>query len=180
MREEEEIPLKILKLVFWILERFFISNQKQDDNYRSSSYSSSHSSDENNSDDGLSQGATSSLKKAIALFNIESLDDKEITKATVRKKYRQLSRTYHPDKNNNSHQSVEKMQEINSKYEIILFKKDQRDGVLPSYDDDNDNNNSDTETQGPSRPSEKDEPISKEEKKRPKKARRKARKKHSK
>lgn len=153
----ESIPLKILKAIFWILERFLISSSSQP------SEDTKHQ--DHRPPPQKAASSTTPLQKALTLFEIESLDCKEVTKESIRKKYKRLCLTYHPDKNKNSPESVAKMQEINAYNKILIREIDKRDGIHPaSYDESTRSN-----VHNPQSYSTEDEPISKEEKKRRKK-----------
>ena len=45
--------------------------------------------------------------------------DKNATKEDIKKSYRKLSLIYHPDKNGNSQESINKFQDINEAYEVL-------------------------------------------------------------
>ncbi|CAJ1945224.1 unnamed protein product [Cylindrotheca closterium] len=74
----------------------------------------------NSSDDKLS------LEDAFKYFEID--DPKEATREAVKKKFRRLSLVHHPDRNNQSQESVKEMQKINNLYEIMEQEFDRREG----------------------------------------------------
>ncbi|GMO56489.1 MAG: hypothetical protein Ta2D_01480 [Rickettsiales bacterium] len=60
------------------------------------------------------------LKTALSLFGFDNRDIMSITTNEIRKKYLALVQKWHPDKNNNSAESNEKMTEINLAKEKLL------------------------------------------------------------
>lgn len=126
----ESFLLKLLHFLAWFLDRFFISDRSKDDDYKSSrserEFRGSAHGDKGN--DNTQQGKES-LQEALKLFEIDSLEDKEITRETIRKKYLRMSLTYHPDRNNGSPESKEKIQQVNLNYETINRELDRRDGA---------------------------------------------------
>ncbi|CAB9504711.1 expressed unknown protein [Seminavis robusta] len=160
----EGLLLKVLQLLVWLLERFLIEDRSQDSDYRyHQNWSSGGSS--GGSSDNEDQGKRA-LQEAMKLFGIDSLDDNDVTKGSLRKIWMRLNLTYHPDKNNNSPDSIEKTQQINEAYERLWQELDKRDGV-DGADDGNEASTPDHQQE--------DRPISKQERKRQKKERQKAR-----
>jgi DnaJ-class molecular chaperone len=69
--------------------------------------------------------------------------DKNATQEDIKKSYRKLSLLHHPDKNNNSQESINKIQDINEAYEILsnqekkMMYDNQQNGMMfhPGMDD---------------------------------------------
>ena len=59
------------------------------------------------------------LQDALQFFDMTMRDCVEETK--LRKRYKNLSLLHHPDRNNNSQESVERMQVINGHYNLLLM-----------------------------------------------------------
>jgi curved DNA-binding protein len=53
-----------------------------------------------------------------SLYNVLEVQE-TASPEDIKKAYRKLSMTYHPDKNKNSQESTEKIQKINEAYEIL-------------------------------------------------------------
>ena len=91
------------------------------------------------------------LEDALQVFDVTTMNCLEETK--LRKRYKNLSLLHHPDRNNNSQESVERMQVINGHYNLLLMElrrrssKEQQESSSSDYDDDDYDDHHDQEQQ---------------------------------
>ena len=99
--------------------------QRNQDNRSSGRKGKNHdwNSDENNNT--KSSSSASSLEAAYELFDIERTGA-TLVEEDIRRKWKELSRMHHPDRNNNSIQSKKMMQRINNCYEQIMEELDRQ------------------------------------------------------
>jgi len=78
----------------------------------------------------VSPTASFELHEAVRYFEIS--DREELTREFIKKKYKRLSLTHHPDRNGNDESSIQEMQKINHYFEVLeeeLDRLEQQQGV---------------------------------------------------
>jgi len=172
--------MAFFKVFTLLLETLFISTDPRPETFNNSSeYSRSSDGDDDEDDDehfNNSSDDKAALEAAFKYFEIDSPE--EATREAVKKKFRRLSLVHHPDRNNQSEESVKEMQRINRFYELLEQEFDEREGKDSPQDstDTPEEPTADDNTQpDPNDPSEPG--ISQEERKRRRKVRKRQRKK---
>lgn len=74
------------------------------------------------------------VQAALDFFEIKASNDSAAIHDLVKKKFRKLSLLHHPDRNENSEESVETMQKVNHHYDVLCEELDRREGVVHEED----------------------------------------------
>jgi len=160
-----------------LLETLFISADPRPETFSGNSESSESSSKESRSSDGdekkeeehfnNNSDNDAALEASFKYFEIDNPE--ETTREAVKKKFRRLSRVHHPDRNNQSEESVKEMQKINRFYELLEQEFDRREVKSGLYNNESvpEEPTEETTDQDPCDPGDPDEPgISEKERKR--------------
>ncbi|CAJ1945227.1 unnamed protein product [Cylindrotheca closterium] len=129
--------------ILLLLEKLFVSTCPRHETFRANNESSKKSrkgsarkgtrssgghGDEKKEEEHFSNSSDNkvSLEDAFKYFAIDN--HKKATREAVKKKFRRLSLVHHPDRNNQSEESVKEMQKINLFYELLEQEFDRREG----------------------------------------------------
>ncbi|CAJ1945226.1 unnamed protein product [Cylindrotheca closterium] len=169
------ILMAFFQVVRLLLEILFISTDPRPEtfsgNHESRKHSRSSDGDEKKEEEHFSNSSDNqaALEASFKYFEIDN--PKEATREAVKKKFRRLSLVHHPDRNNQSEESVKEMQKINRFYELLEQEFDRKEGKGGLFNENiPEEPNADTTEADPDEPG-----ISDEERKRRRKVQKKQR-----
>lgn len=127
--------LGLLQVLHHVVFTLFLSDRPRDKQH---DHSNNKKNDGSGSSNNCEENTDDDLQAAFRYFEIAT--PSEATRDSVKKMYKRLSRIHHPDRNENSKESNEKMQKINWYYELLEKEFDRLEGIVDNgdYDIDHD------------------------------------------